>query len=269
VTATYLTPQQVEQLLQPINPRRVSVLDGLSHVEAYEIRAHLNRIFGFGLWSEELLELVELFALPTETKNKKPAINVAYRATVRLTVRTADGTVLGPYTEAAVGGSIMPDFKRADAYDMAIKTAESQALKRCAVNLGDQFGLSLYRNGSKDAVVIATLVGLPEKTKGDDGVKPASVDAVAPDAVPEHRPDPEPPAAPEQQVSAEAQALADLAPKMPTVEDLKTGVYDQAKGHNLLRASVADPISGEIVPLSSVIANAKGRLVQQAEAGAA
>ena len=40
---------------------------------------------------------------------------------------------------------------------MAIKTAESDALKRAASNLGDQFGLSLYNNGSSAPVVITTL----------------------------------------------------------------------------------------------------------------
>lgn len=181
----YLEPAQVDILLRPIKPNRVAVLDGMSHVEAYEIRAHLNRCFGFARWSEELVELVELFALPTETKNKKPAVNVAYRATVRLTVCSPDGAVLATYTEAAVGGSIMPDFKRADAYDMAVKTAESQALKRCAANLGDQFGLSLYRNGSTDAVVVDTLVGKPSAKDDKPG---RSVDEKAPDVVPEAQP---------------------------------------------------------------------------------
>ena len=255
----YLSPQQVEQLLQPINPRRVSVLDGLSHVEAYEIRAHLNRIFGFGRWSDELVELVELFALATETKNKKPAVNVAYRATVRLTVHAPDGTVLACYTEAAVGGSIMPDFKRADAYDMAIKTAESQALKRCAVNLGDQFGLSLYRNGSKDAVVIATLVGQPV---GPEGERPESVEAVAPHVLPE-----EDGADHESAVDAEAQALADLALRMPSVEDLKHGCYDPALARHLLKATVADPVTGEMRPLSAVIADAKTNLLSKTTEG--
>jgi hypothetical protein len=40
---------------------------------------------------------------------------------------------------------------------MAIKTAESQAFKRCAINLGDQFGLSLYNNGGTGSVVRAVL----------------------------------------------------------------------------------------------------------------
>jgi hypothetical protein len=40
---------------------------------------------------------------------------------------------------------------------MAIKTAESDALKRAAINLGTQFGLSLYNNGSPKDVVGTTL----------------------------------------------------------------------------------------------------------------
>lgn len=180
-TTGYLTPTQVDQLLRPINPSRVAVLDGLSHLEAYDVRAHLNRLFGFGRWSEELIELVELFALDTTTKNGKEAVNVGYRATVRLTVHAPDGTQLACYTEAAAGDSIMPTFKRGDCYDMAIKTAESQALKRCATNLGDQFGLSLYNSGSKNALVQRTLVGMAS-TK--ETAKDEAVDAHAPAVVP-------------------------------------------------------------------------------------
>jgi hypothetical protein len=40
---------------------------------------------------------------------------------------------------------------------MAIKTAESDAIKRAAINLGTQFGLSLYNNGSTKDVVIEVL----------------------------------------------------------------------------------------------------------------
>jgi hypothetical protein len=45
---------------------------------------------------------------------------------------------------------------------MAIKTAESDALKRAAINLGDQFGLSLYNNGATAPVVIQTLSEIGE-----------------------------------------------------------------------------------------------------------
>ena len=41
---------------------------------------------------------------------------------------------------------------------MAIKTAETDAFKRAAINLGDQFGLSLYNGGSTSPAVREVLV---------------------------------------------------------------------------------------------------------------
>lgn len=161
---TYLSTEQVAQLLRGINPARVSHDDaGYSHLQAYDVRAHLNRIFGFARWSADLLDLTALYEQETTTKQGKPAYKTAYRATLRLTVHAPDGTLLASYTEAAVGEATMPDFKRGDCADMAIKTAESQALKRCATNLGDQFGLSLYAKGSTAALVKRTLL-TPETT---------------------------------------------------------------------------------------------------------
>lgn len=154
----YLTDTQVEYLLRPIEPHRVGRLDGKSHVEAYEIRAHLTRVFGFGRWSAEVVDLVQLYDVPTQTRGGADAHTVAYRATLRLTVHAQNGDVLAVYTEAAVGGNVMPDSKRADGHDFAVKTAESQALKRCAANLGDQFGLSLYDGGSTERLVGGSLV---------------------------------------------------------------------------------------------------------------
>lgn len=154
-----LNARQVEVLLQPIKPGRVATRDGQSNVEAYDIRAHLTRMFGFGNWSlTSTHEPQMIYEQPTETRAGKPAFKVAYRATLALEIRDPNGDHLATYTGSAVGESIMPDFKRGDAHDMALKTAESQALKRAAMNLGDQFGLSLYAGGSLNAVVRATLV---------------------------------------------------------------------------------------------------------------
>jgi recombination DNA repair RAD52 pathway protein len=159
-----LSTAQIEQLLKPIHPSRVMVLDGMSHLAAYDVRAHLTRIFGFAGWSAELTDLTLIHDLDTTTRAGKPARKVAYRATVKLSI-ASHGT-FAVYTEAAVGESTMPDFKHGDAHDMAIKTAESQALKRAAVNLGDQFGLGLYIKGhdplNPPSVVKGTLIS------GDD-----------------------------------------------------------------------------------------------------
>lgn len=166
----YLTAAQVDQLLAPIRQHRVAFKDGLSHLEAWDVRAHMNRVFGFARWSADLVDLAMIYETPTETRAGKPAFKVAYRATVALRVDAPDGTTLATYTEAAVGESIMPDFKRGDSHDMAIKTAESQAFKRCAINLGSQFGLSLYQNGNTDDVVRGTLVHPTEAAADVEGV---------------------------------------------------------------------------------------------------
>lgn len=148
-----LNERQYAQLLAPLNEKRVKKQDDMSHLEQWDVRAHLIRIFGFGSFSVDLLDLKHMYEAETQTKQGKDAYKVGYCATVRLTMHTLGCT----YTEAAFGESLMPAFKRGDAHDMAIKTAESQALKRCAVNLGTQFGLSLYRQGSLADVVIETL----------------------------------------------------------------------------------------------------------------
>jgi recombination DNA repair RAD52 pathway protein len=150
---TYFNAQQHAQLLGGINPNRVGRDGkGFSHVEAYEIRAHLNRLIGFARWSADLTDLALIFATEKDGKH-----SVCYRATMRLTVCAPDGTPLATYTEAATGEAKNQPHQ-GDAHDLAMKTAESQAFKRCAVNLGDAFGLSLYAKGSLAPLVRATLV---------------------------------------------------------------------------------------------------------------
>lgn len=147
-----VTAAQRAQLLRAINPSRVGT-DGkkFSHVEGYEIRAHLNRLFDFTGWSAETLKMELIF----ESENAQGKWTVAYRAQLRLIVDIA------VYTEWATGDcNNFPS--RADAHDMALKTAETQALKRAAANLGDQFGLSLYAKGSKEALVKG-VIGFEQK----------------------------------------------------------------------------------------------------------
>ena len=151
---TTFSNEQIDVMLRAIAPSRVAVMDGMSHLEGYDVRATMTRMFGFGHWDEIALEPTTLlYADETTTRAGKPAFKVAYRASRRLVVRNQNGEQMCTHDGSAVGESIMPDFKRGDCHDMAIKTAETQALKRAAINLGDQFGLSLYRKGSTDALV--------------------------------------------------------------------------------------------------------------------
>jgi recombination DNA repair RAD52 pathway protein len=146
-----LTHEQYEQLLKPLHASRIAKRSGgggrtLSYLEAWDVKAHLIRIFGFGAWSADVIES----SLAYEEKNGNNW-SVGYRVVLRLSIPTLNCT----YTEAAVGSAQLP--QRGEAHDMAIKTAESDALKRAAINLGTQFGLSLYDDGNMNDVVIKTL----------------------------------------------------------------------------------------------------------------
>ena len=146
---TPITDAQLRMLMSPLNSNRVASLKGLSYLEAYDVKATLIRMFGFGGFSAELIESEILRAEQVEQARDKSKMNwaVTAKATVRLTIHQT-GAV---YTEAAIAGSKQPDFT--ESADMAIKSAESDALKRAAIYLGTQFGLSLYNNGSTSEIV--------------------------------------------------------------------------------------------------------------------
>ena len=143
---------QHEQLIKGINPTRIAKRQGgggksLSYLESWDVKAHLIRIFGFGGWSWNVLKAELAF----EEQNERGNWNVGYKVIGRLYIHSLECD----YSEAAVGSASLS--QRGEAHDMAVKTAESDALKRAAINLGDQFGLSLYNNGSTAPVVINTL----------------------------------------------------------------------------------------------------------------
>lgn len=158
-----VTPEQYAYLVQGVDPRRVRQLKGQSHMEAWDIRRTLIRTFGFGGFDIETRSL-DLIAEIQHTHDKdgnpipayKPRWTVVYRAQVRLTIKAPDGTVLAVFEDVASGDS-QNQPSLGDAHDQAMKTACSQGLKRCAVNLGDQFGLSLYNGGKTEPVVHRTL----------------------------------------------------------------------------------------------------------------
>lgn len=151
-----LSNEQMNELLKPVNPERVKKDGkGFSHLEAWDIRRTMNQIFGIGNWSADVTEMILVRESEVLTKKGTPAWNVVYRA--RCVLRIGDMFGDGAsYSEWAAGDATNPSY--GDAHDKAIKTAESQAFKRCAMNLGDQFGLSLYNDGSIQATVEETMV---------------------------------------------------------------------------------------------------------------
>jgi hypothetical protein len=214
--AARLTAYQLRMLHGGINPNRVRNLRGLSHLEAWDVRRQLIRIFGFGGFSIETLSLDLVHNHGQEgfrKKNKQgeeygapyTAWTIVYRAQIRLTVFDTSGREICHWEDGAAGDAInQPSV--GDAHDMAMKTSLSQALKRCAVNLGDQFGLSLYNDGSQDAVVNYSAAHPPQEWKQAAPPQPEPED-------PPVKPEPQAPAAEEDQSpAAESGAVAPNKP---------------------------------------------------------
>lgn len=167
-----LTREQYDFLTANLAGSRVAQLKGQVHLEAWDVRRHLIRLFGFGGWDFTVVTCEQVHERGEERQRKNSdeiytAWTVVYRVVGRLTVKAGDGSVLAVYEDGATGDAVnQPSI--GDAHDMALKTAMSQALKRCAVNLGDQFGLSLYNNGSTDAVVNRSLIAPPRPVEPVD-----------------------------------------------------------------------------------------------------
>ena len=152
------TAQQVEQLLRPIHPSRVATTQGNAYVPQQDVIAHLIRVFGFGNFDVEVREVECIFEHNRPTNDGKPSNrwDVGYRALVRLTIRNDKGAVICRYDGGATGAGQNQSLD--GAHDLAYKTALSTAMKRAAIHLGDQFGLSLYNKGQRTALVIDTFI---------------------------------------------------------------------------------------------------------------
>ena len=151
---------QQEQLLKGLNASRVEQrkMGGrqMSYLAQHDVRAHLIRLFGFGHF-DLLTESADLaYETKRTSKGGGELHDVGYKVTMRLVVRDENQNVICSYSETAVGSALSAE--PGEAHDNAVKNGASDAMKRCAINLGDQFGLSLYNNGQTAPYVKGTLV---------------------------------------------------------------------------------------------------------------
>jgi recombination DNA repair RAD52 pathway protein len=173
---TGITAEQYGFLTSALNPKRVKHVQGQAHLEAWDVRRHLIRCFGFAGWDfvQVTCDLIAEKTVAAEKPDRRERHTVIYRYVGRLIVKASDGYPLAVYEDGAVGEAVnQPSL--GDAHDLALKSAISGALKRCAVNLGDQFGLSLYRDGSVAPVVQRSLVA--PAASDDDGAATGHRDA--------------------------------------------------------------------------------------------
>lgn len=197
-----LTAEQWRCLLAPISPDRVNKRDGNDYLEQWDVRRWLTRVFGPGGWDLESRELTCIREHGVQTAaqaNQTPKWRwwVSYRAQVRLYVRDQWGQPLG-YWDGSAADEKANQPGHGDAHHGAMTSAESTALKRAAINLGDAFGLSLYSSDAFDRQAKKSLpvVGWVAIRPPDDtppptaeGVPPAQAEPTTPGGVPDRAAD--------------------------------------------------------------------------------
>ncbi len=109
----------------------------LSYVESWYVIGQLNEVFGFDGWDRETTRL----DLIQQDTNQNGKARVAYTAQCVLTIRFPEGQVV---RRVGTGFGNGFDSDPGKAHESAIKEAESDAMKRAAMTLGNRFGLALY-----------------------------------------------------------------------------------------------------------------------------
>lgn len=206
-----LTDNQIKILFGELHKGRVGTNPkGFAHVQQWDVRRFLIRVFGFGGYDTELLSIDcvrEIQMADGKDSNGRDRFRwtVVYRVHQRLTIKDVAGNPIATYDGVATGDA-QNQRSLGDAHDGAVKEADSQSLKRAAVNLGDSFGLSLYNGGSTSPVVIWSAAHV---------AKPAAESG--PTAVPNVPEDPPVGTDPEEDARRAASADESPAPATPAV----------------------------------------------------
>lgn len=170
----HLTRQQLERALRPVRPDRIEELKGLNYVPAEEVRAELIRQFGPGNWDSQVIDLTLIYETPAKSKSGADVWDVCYRAGVRLRIRDYEGNPIAEFIEYHVGATRHPEL--GEAHANAMTSASSYALRRCAIGLGDNYGLHLYAKGSTDPIVKGTLLLTEHMTELEKAVQDTKAD---------------------------------------------------------------------------------------------
>src|SRR5262249_1793107 len=120
----------------------------LSYLEAWQLIETANRIFGFAGWSRETVATECLHEPRLITDPSSPEANkvvAAYSAKLRVTVFAGDHAIVREGCGAARG------FAKTvgEALELALKSAETDGMKRALATFGNQFGLCLYDKEQK------------------------------------------------------------------------------------------------------------------------
>lgn len=135
------TDKQLQALNEPLSQQVVKIRTqsgrALSYIEGWWAIHEANRIFGFGGWDQELVEIRCVSERERKIgREKKDGWGVSYIAKVRINV---SGVI-----REGVGAGHGIDVDLGQSHESAIKEAATDAMKRALMTFGNQFGLALY-----------------------------------------------------------------------------------------------------------------------------
>lgn len=185
-----LTRAQIARSLTPVRTDRIEKKQGLAYVPQQEVRAELIRTFGPGRTDHTMHEPTLIYETRLvkgdeqyPDKGTKPTYwVVAYMVGCTLRAFDYDGYLVYECTEYHVE-ECAPLPNRGEAHAMAVTSAQSYALRRAALNLGDNMGLHLYNKGSGAPLVMNTLALADQESplwKKPDAQRPSNATESAP-----------------------------------------------------------------------------------------
>lgn len=141
VNFTAFTEKQIQELNETLSSAAVKQRQqsgrNLSYIEGWWAIREANRIFGFGAWDQEIVEIKCVSERERKIgRDKKDGWGVSYVARVRITVADIE--------REGVGAGHGIDVDLGLAHESAVKEAATDAMKRAFMTFGNQFGLALY-----------------------------------------------------------------------------------------------------------------------------
>lgn len=110
----------------------------LDYLAGWYVQKRANDIFGYDGWSMRVVSLEKILERAYENNYGKSMIQVAYMAVVEVTCLGVTRQDSGTGDGQANIDAVYP------AYELAIKEATTDAMKRAFKGFGNQFGLPLY-----------------------------------------------------------------------------------------------------------------------------
>jgi len=143
-----------KRLAAKIDPNFVKKREGsngqsLSYVAGHQMEQIANDVFEYG-WSKETISMELLFKREYENSKKIKMFEVAYSCKVKVKTMIGDVEVVKEGTGFG-NGQVKSITSPSSAYELALKEAETDAMKRALKSFGTAFGLELW---DKDADII-------------------------------------------------------------------------------------------------------------------